>query len=404
MEIGTMSAEELANSFQGQTQNQNQDKQPTTEQPKVGDNFKSFQELATSKTADEIAQEFKDGTQKPTEDNSTAKTPEQIEAEKVAGEVEAKKPSTSQKTKMDDTFKSGLDKLFKEQKLNPYSDGTETGYIVPETYEDLYELLEENKKSWIESSKAKDREELISEVLATKSPAWQFLIQNSDLYKDPADLIPLLNSVQNQEYSNSLDPKNEGDQEKIVRAALSIQGLSPQDIEDEIADLKDREILAKRSESLKPVLDKYNEQVTTSVLEEKVLENQKNEEFWNNHYQNLENTVFKSKDLDGVKLKNEHKQLIASTLIPDKKIGGLPIYTIIDNLIAEGKFVTLSKIALLGLDEKLYDNYFLSAKADKKAEGIQKVLRQSGTNSTSSEVDEDTKIKTIKKSNYGYFG
>lgn len=399
MEIGTMSAEELAQSFSNQNQTPSQETQPVKET--VGNNFRAFQEsVVSNKNAEELAKEFENGTQTPTKPE-VPETPEEIAA-KSAPAKEGETKVT--KTKLDDSFKQGLDRLFKEQKLDPYSDGTDTGYVVPETFEEVLELIEDNKKSWIENSKAKDRDELVNEVLATKSPAWQFLIQNSELYKDPADLIPLLTAVQNQEYSNNLDPKEPEDQEKIVRASLSIQGLPPQAIEDEISDLKDRGKLDKRAEALKPVLDKFNEAETTKVLQKKQQEDIKTQNFWNVHYQNLEDTVFKSKDLDGIKLKNEHKQLIASTLIPDEKIGGLPIYTLIDNLIANGNLKVLSKIALLGLDEKLFDTYFLTEKADKKAEGVQRVLRQSGTISNATENALESKVKPIKKSNYGYFG
>jgi hypothetical protein len=395
MEIGTMSAEELALSFSNQNQ-QTQQQQPPVE--KLGDNFRTFEAASTDKSASELAEDFKNSVQKPIEkEGGEAKTTEELAEEaKVAEE-------TSKKTKLDDSFKQGLDKLFKEQKLNPYSDGTETGYLVPETFEDVLELIEENKKSWVEGAKAKDREELVNEVLATKSPAWQFLIQNSEKYQDPAELIPLLTAVQNQDYSASLDPTVEEDQIKIIRAALTIQGLAPQAIEDDIADLKERGKQGSRAEALKPILDNYNAKETQKVLAAKQAEDAKAEQFWNLHYKNLEDTVFKSKDIDGIKLKNEHKQLIASALIQNTEEGGLPIYTIIDKLVTSGNMKLLSKAVLLLQDEALFDSYFLTKKADTKAEGIQKVLRQTGTSFTSSESD-NQEVKPIKKSSYGYFG
>ena len=238
------------------------------------------------------------------------------------------------------------------------------------------------------------------------SAAWQFVLQNSELYKDPADLVPLLTAVQNIEYSDSLDVTNQDDQIKIVRATLSIQGLATTDIESEIEDLKERGKLETRATSLKPILDRYNESQAEKVLQEKQQEDLKKSKFWNDYYQNLENSVFKAKDIDGVKLKNEHKQLVASTLIPDEKLGGLPIYTMIDNLVAAGDFNTLTQIVLLGTDKELYDSYFLSKKADIKVEGVQKVLRQIGTSASSSDLEdfEDSKPKPIKKSSYGFFG
>ena len=97
--------------------------------------------------------------------------------------------------------------------------------------------------------------------------------------------------------------------------------------------------------------------------------------------------------------------MIASVLLPDEKLGGLPIYTMIDDLVAKGNFKTLAKIALLGSDEQVFDNYFLTKKAEKAAGAVQRVLRQNGTTSNSTEFDDQgQKVKPIKKPSYGYFG
>lgn len=400
MEVTTMSAAELAESFSSTNQNQNQTTETKVEKPI----FQAQPITFGNKSSEELAAEIAEN---GLPNNEEGKTEEEIKAEEEAKKIKEeleKKSSAKPKTKIDESFKQGLDLLFKEQKLNPYSDGTETGYVLPDTFEEVLELIEDNKKSWIEESKTKDKQELFNELLSTKSPAWQFVLENSNKYNDPSELLPLLTSVQNIEYSNSLDISNEEDQVKIIRATLSIQGLSASDIESEIEDLKERGKTENRATALKPILDKYNETKIEKILQEKEQEEIKKQTFWNGYYQNLENSVFKAKELDGIKLKNEHKQLIASALIPDDNIGGLPIYTLIDNLVANGNFKVLSKIALLGTDEKLFDSYFLTKKADKAAEGVQRILRQTGTNSNSTEFETETqKIKPIKKS-YGYFG
>lgn len=398
-----MSAQELAESF-AKGQNQNQNNPPTPPIPGIQNPVN--QPIGGLSSEDLAKKALEEGTTNT--ENNENKTPEQIEAEKEAARVQAEldaKKGGRPKTKLDDSFKQGLDKLFKEQKLDPYSDGKD-GYIIPETWEDVVELIEDNKKNWIENSQAKDEQEILDRIFASKSPAWQFVIQNSELFKDPAELVPLLTAVQNIEYTNSLDASKEEDQVKIIRATLSVQGLPTTDIESEIDDLKERGKLGDRATKLKPILDRYNEAQATRILQEKQAEDQKRESFWNGYYQSLEDSIFKAKDIDGVKIKNEHKQLIASTLVPDEKLGGLPIYTIIDNLVAAGNFKLLSKIALLGVDEKLFDSYFLTKKVDAKADGIQKVLRQVGTSANSSETDTDdgNKPKPIRKSSYGWFG
>lgn len=409
MDIGTMSAEELALSF-STVQNQNQNNNPPNTPINTPPVSTTPIEVAT-KSSEELALEMAENAKVHVNEDGTPKTPEQIKADedaaKVQADLEAKKnPGGRPKTKLDDSFKQGLDKLFKEQKLNPYSDGTETGYIIPDTWEEVVELIEDNKKDWTEASKAKDKQELFEEILATKSPAWQFVIENSQSFKDPADLIPLLTAVQNIEYSAALDPEKPEDQEKIIRASLSIQGIPTESIESEIEDLKERGKLQSRSVDLKPVLDKYNQAQAAKILEEKEVENKKKEAFWNDYWQSLETTVIKAKELDGVKLKNEHKQLIASAIIPNEEIGGLPIYTMIDKLVAEKNFKALSKIVLIGTDEKIFDTYFLTEKVENKVDKVQKVLRKIGTTSTPAETDveDTTKPRTIKKSGYGYFG
>lgn len=408
MEIGTMSAAEFAENF-AKGANQNQNTNPLTQTPTQTVVNQPIGDLSS----EDLAKKAAEGTITPaaastTKPDGTQKTPEELEADKEAAKVQldldAKKAGRP-KTKLEDSFKQGLDKLFKENKLNPYSDGTESGYVIPETWEDVVELIEDNKKNWADSSKAKDEQELLDRIYASKSPAWQFLMQNSELYSDPSELVPLLTAVQNIEYSNSLDLSKEEDQENTIRATLSLQGLAAGDIESEITDLKERGKLKDRSTALKPILDRYNEATASKILEEKQAQDQQKAVFWNGYYKNLEDNIFRAKDIDGVKLKNEHKQLIAATLIPDEKIGGLPIYTIIDNLVAKNDFKLLSKIALLGVDEKLFDSYFLTKKADAKADGIQKVLRQVGTssNATDLEADDVTKTRPIRKSGYGWF-
>lgn len=389
-----MSAEELAQSFSSQNQQQ---QQQTPQNPLVPQKEEA---IIGSKTSEELAAEQAANPKDKLNQDGTQKTLEQLAAE---AEIEKNKGGAT-KTKLDDSFKQGLDKLYQEKKLSLFSDGTDTGYLVPETWEDMVEVLDENKRIWEEGSKAKDKEELLNEILATKSPAWQFLLQNSNTYKDPSELVPLLTAVQNEEYSASLDLKVVEDQEKIIKATLSIQGLPIESIQSEIEDLKERGKLETRALALKPVLDRYNESQTQKILQQQQEKDNKKNVFWNGYYQSLEQNIFKAKNIDGVELKNEHKQLIASALIPDKELGGLPIYTIIDNLVAKGDFKVLSKLALLGIDEKLFDTYFLTQKVDKKVDTVQKVLRQQGTTAQTTDFEsEQNKPKPIKKQ-YGYFG
>lgn len=411
MEVGQMSASELAESYKAA-----QTAAPIVEAvtpvvtevvapvEKFGDNFDKFKDADEDEFAGMSSSEMAAAkAAKALEVDTAGKTPEEIAAAKLI--ADAAKASKSTKTKLDDNFKQGLDKLFKEQKLDPFAGAEPDSYIIPETWEDVVELMDENKKNWIESARTKDRTELYNEILAKKSPAFQFVMEQASRFDSPAEMVPLLTAVQNQEFSYSLDPTVEEDQVKIIRSTLAIQGLSPTDIEAELVDIKERGKTESRAVALKPVLDKYNQSQTQRILDEKEADENKKKEYWDGYYTTLEDDIFKAKDIDGIKIKNEHKQLIARSLIPDEEIGGLPIYTLIDDLVAKKDFKTLSKIVLMGLDEKLYDSYFVTGKISKSAEGVQRVLRQQKTSGGANEpIVETVKPNTIKKNEYGVFG
>jgi hypothetical protein len=88
-------------------------------------------------------------------------------------------------------------------------------------------------------------------------------------------------------------------------------------------------------------------------------------------------------------MKDEHKQYIASTLVPDENLGGLPIYTIIDNLLQKGDFDTLARIALLGSNPQIHDNYYNTKNSNEVAASLQRTLRTANTPKTGSVVNDD---------------
>ncbi len=248
-----------------------------------------------------------------------------------------------------------------------------------ETVDDLSALIEANKESWETTT----RDQINETFYESKSPAWQAVMKYSEMVKSPQELIPFLEVVDDIEYINNLDLNDETHQEEIIRGAQSVKGLPKETIEQDIADYKARGILKDRAEILKPVLDNYNNARAQQIIADKQNEEYRKQQILEQHYATIEQEIINSPDIGGVKLKKEDRTIIASTLIPDNT-GGLPIFTLIDNLFSTGRFDILSKIALLASNEQSFDNYYLSSSHQKVSEQLQRTLRNSNEKSFNS--------------------
>jgi hypothetical protein len=284
--------------------------------------------------------------------------------------------------------KEVLDEFFNSEKLIPFVNDKDE-IIYPSTVKEFESLIESNKEHW-------------AKYKATISPAMKFVLEQSSNFRTPDELIPLLQSVSNQDYLSNLSLDEESDQELIVRKGLEIQGLPVNAIDDEIEYLKDNNRLYSRAEALKPLTEQHQLQVTNAILKEKqvALENQK--VFWSNYYESFEKDFYNVPNIEGIKLKTEDKNRIASLILPSQEMGGVPLYNLIDKLIENRDVVTLSKIALLSEDPKLFDTYYGAAKSDKVAESLQLKLRSSISASSSQEAapQEPQKKQTPR---YGFY-
>jgi hypothetical protein len=217
-------------------------------------------------------------------------------------------------------------------------------------------------------------------------------------------MIPLLQSVRQEDDFANLDTTNEQHQEYIIANALQLQGLDQDTIIDEIADLKQRGKLEERSNKLKPILEKYSAEQTQIVLQQQEEKNAKDQAFWNNHYNKLNTDLISAKDIDGLKFKQDDKNLIANVLLPNQELGGLPIYTIIDNLVGEGNIKLLSKLALLAANEEAFDNYYGVQKIQQNTKSLQRTLRSAvKANSDNDDFEVQKSTQLFQKNNYGNF-
>lgn len=401
MNTSEMTAEQLREEFSsGASRVQNEPTpilEPTVQEPTLPNNMEELMGLSSQELAEKIAS----GTVKEVVDEQGNK--KVVPVEETAPVVKKGKETIPQ---IDESIVSRIDEsLFKTGKLKPFNTDDGKDYIRPKTWEELSEVIDANMENVRSQVKGEEKEVLFNEIFQGSSPAMRFILENANSFKSPEQMLPLIQSVQAQDDFAAVTTETAEEQEYIITAALTLQGFDPDAITDELADLIERGKLKDRAEKLKPIVDRYTADRTEKILLEQEAKNKQDMTFWNSYFDKMNTDLISSKDLDGMKIKQEHKNIIATALLPNQEIGGLPLYNIIDNLVGTGNVRLLAKIALLASDEAAFDNYSQSKKSGAIVGGLQKTLRESVV-STASDTDidiNDTGKTNPQRSQYGSF-
>lgn len=343
---------------------------PATPAPTNPLNIATTLEDLSNKSVDDILEESTEDPEK--------KEPETPEV--AANQVQKGRP----KDKLDPLELSSIQLLIDNGKLQPWVN-EKNEVILPTTRQELLELMDENLDTINENS----YQAVANQFYETKSPVWQQLLKYSETAKSLDEVAPLFSAMQEMETFQNLNIDDVNHQEYIVKQYGLLNGLDEETIDNDIVDLKERGKLQDRATKLKPGLDRWNEQKVQQELIKKQQEEQKKQYLLQNHYNNVVENVMNKKEISGVKMKDEHRQYIASTLVPDENLGGLPIYTIIDNLLQQGDFDTLARIALLGSNPKIHDHYFNTKNSNEVAANLQRTLRTAHTPATNSVANDE---------------
>ena len=259
MELTSINQEDLSlNELMQNTQETTQEGQSnleTSEEPSL-----SFRELVEKMENGEIAKKEGEKEEELTEEEKQAEELKKAEENKIKQEFKNKTQST--KEKLDESTKQAITKLIELGELKPFEDNKY------ETVNDMQELIRENKNDW----KQETYQEVEKEFYSNKSPMWQTLLQYAEDNKNPADVLSLLSDVNEYQAIQSLSLDTPENQEYIIGASLSLQGLSEDIIKSEIEDLKDRNKLEERAKVLKPALEKYNQDLIEQRLQDKQIQ------------------------------------------------------------------------------------------------------------------------------------
>ena len=270
--------------------------------------------------------------------------------------------------KLSEATRNEIVALIEAGELEGFTDGKY------ETKKDLQDLLQANKEKWREEYKTAAWQTMYEEL----NPGMKFVADYAKDVQNPQDLVPFLTAYDNAVYAAELDATIPEHQEQIVRQVLNIRGIPQDQIEADIADLKERDLLTKRAASLKPQLDQFTQQELMRVQKERQLEVQREQEFWKNHTNAVKTSIMDAKDLDGIKLKKEHKDLVYQALTTKTNTGDIAIYNLVETLLSKNDFKTLAKMVLVGADSKSFENYIRSSQKQEDAQHTIRVLGSQG--------------------------
>ncbi len=274
------------------------------------------------------------------EDENKTKTPEATKADlQDILDTEVKKPEegdddsdgSSQKAKggRPRTEKSGLVEFFKKR--------IESNEMFAfDDYDEKKQTLDE----YLSSLAEKDMEELwqanldnMKQEVASQTPAEFFESLPQELQyaakyvaDGGQDLKGLFAALAQVEEVRQMNPKDENDQEGIVRSYLQATNFgSPEEIEEEVTTWKDLGVLEKKAKQFKPKLDQMQEQIVQMQLAEQEQRRQQQEAAAEAYVQNVFEAL-RPAEINGLKLdKKTQAQLYTGLVQPQyPSISGRP--------------------------------------------------------------------------------
>lgn len=363
-------------------------------------------EQTESMSLDDLINDFKQVTPNPINNNQGQGEGEGEGKGEGEGEGNITDPNHKNQNIQVETpeFFNDFEKRFFENDLLRSWQMEDGSWFTPKSDEELSELIKANIDSARTEKMYEDKNEALKEALLESTPAFQFLVANANKFRTIEDMLPFIENVNMQEQIDNLDLENIEHQELIIRNALSLKGFPQSDIDLDIKDFKERGILEKKAELLKPILDEYNSIQRQRIIDQ---ENKKLHDemiLMNNYFSSINTNIIQSKDIDGLKIEQKDKERVISYLVPQENSSEIPLYQKIDESIAKGDTTTLFLVSLLLDDKEAFFNLVGNRSATKVAKELQKVIRTNNKSSYSSSDPLDTTYIRNNEKNGSQFG
>lgn len=279
-------------------------------------------------------------------------------------------------------------KLIEAGKLIPFDDDKP---IEKYTVQDFEELLEAN----MQEKERKMREEVPLEFFDSLPQELQYAAKY--VADGGNDLRGLFRTLAQVEEVRSLDPRDDNDQEQIVRAYLhATQFGTSEEIEEEITAWKDRDELGAKANKFKPKLDAMQQQIVARQLNQQEHMRKQQAAQAQMYMENVYKTLDPG-DLNGIKLDKKTQSMLYAGLVQPNypSISGRPT-NLLGHLLEKYQYVEprhdLIAEALWLLSDP--DGYRAKVKEGGKKEANEKTARmlkteQANKNSSYTPDEED---------------
>jgi hypothetical protein len=316
----------------------------------------------------------------PLKNEETA--PSLITPEKATGNVTEREVSHNS-LELPKEWQEALEKEFNSENPSLIGwEGEDGKFIVPKTFDELKELINENKKYQVEESKKAWEAETLSDL----SPQVKSIMEYAKA--GGKDVTPLLEAWGTVESISQLDPSNNLDAEELVRYDLESKGLDEDDIEEQLDFLKSTGKINAKAASIKPKLEEQEIgriQQMEELQRQRTAQLQANKQKYQTNMSKAIDDTFNDKTLSNTIKHSIFEPVYESSFRPGMKVTGFQ-RSLEDIQLDPSKNQHFAEVALLVSDrEKFFEVYGNKIKRDVTADTVKKLKFSKNTNQTSEE-------------------
>lgn len=285
-------------------------------------------------------------------------------------------------------------KLIEDELLIPFDDDKP---LEEYSASDWKELIEANLKEVEQKVKTETPKEFFENLPEELQYAAQYVMNGGN------DLKGLFRALSVVEEYHDLDPRNENDQERIVREYLVATGFGTDgEISEEIENWKDLGRLEQQAHKFKPKLDRMQEEVIAQKLAQQEQLQQQQQKASEQYMESVYNAL-KPGELNGIKLdKKTQSQLYAGLVQPNYPSISGKNTNLLGHLLEKYQFVEpnyslISEALWLLSDPDGYRTKIMEVGKTKAVETTVRQLKTEQSKRSSSSVADEKETKPSRK-------
>ena len=251
-----------------------------------------------------------------------------------------------------------------------------------ESYEDIVDFIGVNTNLRYENS----LKHIDNDWYQSKTPVFQQFAQMAELAgNDVNKLYGMIETQKIIEDFSSFDTNDQSHADIIIENYLKLKGDSPEMVESELRDYRERGISSARAEAYKPLLLNHYEGEKQNKLAQEQNSINTFHEAINQNEKSIINFL-SEKEIGGLKLNASDKDLVYSNLSYNNQLQGFPLYKKIEELQSRGNFGLLSKAILLLENEERFDEIYTNRVRGAVAKDLRGKLRYASDSTENHQV------------------